>query len=246
MRITYYHFSSVDSTNSWPKRHKGDFAKDTLAIITADEQTQGRGRHLRSWISPKGKNISLSFAFFEDTIAIFSPLFFSQIAALCLVHVLKRYSIEAEIKWPNDLLIEGKKISGILTEAEKELDSTDTFIILGIGLNVNMTQDDLVNIPKAATSMLIETGNIISLKTLQDEIVKEFVLLWQKAKQEGVQSLENEWLQRIDWMLAKEISIVDHGKELKGKIMRIEQDGSLTLLLADGTVYTAHSGDLFL
>ena len=246
MRITYYHFSSVDSTNSWPKRHKVDFAKDTLAIITADEQTQGRGRHLRVWHSPKGTNIYLSFAFFENTISTFSPLFFSQIAVLCVAHVLKKYSIEAQIKWPNDLLVEGKKIGGILTEAEKDTDDTATFIILGIGLNVNMTKDELKNIPKAATSMFIETGNTTSLKTLQDEIVKEFMLLWEKAKQEGVTSLKNEWLKKINWMLSRDILIVDHGKELKGKIMRIEPDASLTLLLEDGTSYTARSGDLFL
>jgi len=244
MRITYYHFSSVDSTNSWPKRHKADFTKDELAIITADEQTQGRGRHLRHWHSPKGKNLYLSFAFFAAASSAPAPFFFSQLAALCLAAVLKNHSIDAQIKWPNDLLVAGKKIGGILTEAEKT--EEDTFIILGIGLNVNMTKNDLATIPKAATSILIETDNEIPIKTIQDELVKEFLLLWEKTKKEGTQPLEKEWLKKVSWMLSKEITIVENEKELKGKVLAIEQDASLTLLLDDGTHYTVRSGDLFL
>src|SRR5258708_8844374 len=102
MKTTYYHFPTVDSTNAYAKRNKESFLADELAIITTDEQTAGRGRLMRPWYSPKGKNLYLTLAFFAKD---FSPFFFSQLASLCLHELLTTYKIDAKIKWPNDLLI---------------------------------------------------------------------------------------------------------------------------------------------
>ena len=238
MRITYYHFSSVDSTNSWAKRRKNEFGLDEFAVITSDEQTQGRGRFMRAWHSPKN-NLYITFSFFDASLP---PFFFSQIAALALVEVLHHEGIFAKIKWPNDLLVQDKKIAGMLTEIESV--NSHRLIILGIGLNVNMTSDDLVHIPKAATSMKCETGKNHTLSSIQDLLVKKFLSFIEEAKKTGINSFQKIWHEKISWMLSKEIEVQQHEKMIRGCISSIEKDGSLLLLLDDGTKHTLLSGDL--
>lgn len=233
MKIKYYHFSRLDSTNAFAKEHIQECSPDEFLIITADEQTKGYGRQKRLWIAPKGKNILLTIAFYDSVTPAF---FFSQLASLTLYELLQHLS--PKIKWPNDLLIHDKKISGCLVE------KVGGFIIVGIGLNVNMSQDELAAIPQPATSLFAETGKEQDLEALQKALIDAFIEKYKEAKAEGVAHFQKEWLQKVSWILFKERSISDGGRILSGTITSIHSDGTLELTLKDGTKKLIHSGDL--
>lgn len=234
MNIRYYHFSLVDSTNAFAKQQIKECSPDDILIITADEQSKGYGRQSRPWKSPKGKNILLTIAFYNPTIP---PFFFSQIASLTLYELLQ--DISPKIKWPNDLLIGDKKISGCLVEV------ADGFTIVGIGLNVNMSHNELAAIPQLATSVFAKTGKEQDLQALQKALIDSFIEKYKKATIDGIATFQEEWLQKVSWMLFKERSISDAGKILSGTITSIHTDGTLELTLKDGTKQLIYSGDLF-
>lgn len=150
--ISYVHLDTVDSTSSWAKKHVRP--SRALLCVTAEEQTGGRGQGLKSWVSPRGENIyaSLCLAVPRDFPKINELNF---MLASSLVAVLETYGYAAQIKHPNDLLINQKKVAGILTEAITYKDHIDLF--LGIGLNVNMSMEHLKRVDQPATSLQLES-----------------------------------------------------------------------------------------
>lgn len=164
-----YHFPTIDSTNAYAKRNISSFKKEHLALITADEQTAGRGRYAKTWHSPKGENIYATYVFFsKDEI---DQVNLVQLLAKAAVETLKHYQVMATIKWPNDLLVNGKKIAGILIEV------MDDCVIMGIGLNINMTENSLIHIDQKATSLFLETGVQYSTKDVLDLLTKHLLSL---------------------------------------------------------------------
>jgi BirA family biotin operon repressor/biotin-[acetyl-CoA-carboxylase] ligase len=123
------HFASLDSTNTFALTHAGDPANDGLAIL-ADEQTAGRGQHGRSWACPGGSGVLLSLLLFPPP-ALRRPAILTAWAAVSVCElILEQTGLQAKIKWPNDVLIQGRKVCGILIE---QAGGT----VVGIGLNVN-------------------------------------------------------------------------------------------------------------
>ena len=249
MKITYYHFLQVDSTNGWAKENSADFQEDTCYVISASEQTGGRGRHKRAWLSPKDVNLYLTFSFFEESLP---PFFFSQLACLALKDLLKEEHLAAFIKWPNDLLIENKKIAGILTEIQqiekKEEEKTlyKRLVILGIGFNVNMTENMLQTISQPATSLFEETKKTYSVPEIRDRFVTQFLHYLEAAKKAKKQEqFQKKWVDELEWMKTKEIKVTEHNRVTQGKVDAIFEDGSLLIKTTDGTHQTILSGDLF-
>lgn len=153
MKVVYYHFQSLSSTNDWAKKNFHSFEKNALTAICADMQTKGRGQFGRRWNSPDRMNIYASFCFFTKNMN--SDVFvFTHLLALAAAEVLAKMGIHPKMKWPNDLLVSGRKIAGILCETLPIEDHTG--VVLGIGLNVNMPQDALAKIDQEATSILEE------------------------------------------------------------------------------------------
>lgn len=241
MKIIYYHLSTVDSTNSWAKKHISEFEPNHMYAISALEQTAGRGRLDHKWVSPKEKNIYLTFAFeaFETPTPAF---FFSQLASLCLYELVQNSGIRIKIKWPNDLVVGGKKIAGILTETKQINDSL--YVIVGLGLNVNMVAEDFREIAKPATSMYMETGRKHPLGHIQGEISIHFLNKLETAKKHGIDSFQKEWLAKASWMISQKASVQVGPDLIEGRISHLGKDGSLILTLDDGTPYSVHSGDL--
>src|SRR6185312_12605733 len=108
-------FDTIDSTNTWTKQNTATLDPDLLTCITATEQTAGRGRFRRRWVSGRGENITATFFF---TVAKDSPILANvgQVLSLSCAHVLEQHGFSPQIKWPNDLFISGKKMAGILCE----------------------------------------------------------------------------------------------------------------------------------
>lgn len=241
MNIRHHHIETVTSTNSWAKEHAEEFALDEVVAITADEQTHGRGRYSRVWLSPKGKNLYLSLGFFLEDKSI-QPFALCQLASLTLEEFLKIHGITAKIKWPNDLLVNGKKIVGVLTE-RCEARGTP-FIVLGIGLNVNMNGEDVAEIPQSATSMFLEKNHTFSLDAVREFLVRLFVNRLEEAKKCQFANVWSHWQKSLAWMLEQPVSIQTASRRLQGKVVALSGDGSLLVEDPSGEKHTIHSADV--
>lgn len=173
MKKIYHHFPLLDSTNAYAMKQLKTWDPSALTILTADEQTAGRGQYGRKWFSPKNVNIYASICFFipikkqEDL-----PIFFTHMFALSVLEILKENNLDAVLKWPNDIKIENKKLAGILCETSAF--SSKIAVVIGLGMNVNMPPDLLELIDQPATSLLVETGNHWDLISLLEKIVDNF------------------------------------------------------------------------
>jgi BirA family biotin operon repressor/biotin-[acetyl-CoA-carboxylase] ligase len=169
--INYIHLDSVDSTNSWVKREAQRLDPLSLTCVSAEEQTAGRGRFERKWLSPKGENIHASFFFIlknpQDKLE-----HLAQLLSLSCAKVLIQRGFHPTFKWPNDLLLNGKKVAGVL--AETIFIDNRVGVIEGIGLNVNMGEEFLEKIDQPATSLFLETGKRFPLTELLQEISLQF------------------------------------------------------------------------
>jgi BirA family transcriptional regulator, biotin operon repressor / biotin---[acetyl-CoA-carboxylase] ligase len=183
VEIIYRHFACLTSTNDWAKAHLNSCPRDKLSIITADSQTAGRGRYGRRWVSCYGSNIYATFVFFEESHDQIkcekSGLRLTHLLALSASSLLQILGVATQIKWPNDLVVEQKKIGGILCE------TTADATLLGIGINVNMTPVQLSTIDQPATSLLCQTGvshSVPSLvKALAEQFASDLVLYCEKG-----------------------------------------------------------------
>ncbi len=162
MEIIYRHFETLPSTNDWAKAHLSSFSREALHVISSDCQTSGRGRYGRKWISPRGSNLYATFVFFSETA---EPVAITRLLALTAAAL---FPFECQLKWPNDLLVNGKKIAGILCETSSDA------IIIGIGINVHMTAEELAQIDQPATSLQLETGRDYSVKELLHDLSGRF------------------------------------------------------------------------
>ncbi len=165
------HFPSIDSTNNWAKENFSELDLDELVLVTAEEQTAGRGLYDRPWVSPKGCNIYATFVFVmpEDGPEVEH---LTHVLALTVVNILKPLGFELSIKWPNDLFIDGKKLGGILCETVAAPQGKG--VVLGVGLNVNMPPEMLEDIDQPATSLLSESSKEWNLDDLLDTLSKQF------------------------------------------------------------------------
>lgn len=231
-------FETIDSSNTFAKTLSDAEAKNGTLIIT-EEQTGGRGRFNRKWESQKEKNLTFSIVLKPEyelhQIGLLPLLTASAVAKA----IESSTNLQVECKWPNDILINEKKTCGILIEST----STNKLnrIVVGIGLNVNQ---DLFpdEIKSTATSLKIELGKTIDRAILLVEILKQFEDMYSQF----VQHVTNEYL--AGWknrcrMFGKEISVSYFEKQIHGKALRIDSDGSL-ILESEADEIRLFSGDV--
>ena len=234
---------SVDSTNNRLRELALSGAPDGQIVI-ANEQQSGRGRRGRNFLSPKGKGIYLSMLFHPANV----PTDVIEITAWTAVAVSNAIQtvcgIRPEIKWVNDLLVNQKKICGILTEMSVESESGYIqYIIIGIGVNVNeMPADFPEDLRKSATSLSAETGSEYSLAHLASEIIKELDLMrnaWPQEKQAYLDAYRKDNI-----TIGKEISVIDHTGEKQATATSVNDDFSLNVLYPDGSTEKLSSGEV--
>jgi BirA family biotin operon repressor/biotin-[acetyl-CoA-carboxylase] ligase len=178
----------VDSTNTYAKIHAAEFPAGEITCITAEEQTAGRGRYQRKWISPPGVNIYATF-FFKLPKQIPDLTHLAQLMTFSFAQVLIQAGLHPKIKWPNDILLNGKKVSGVLCETEFGAQEVDIF--LGIGINVNW--ETLSPIDQPATSLLLETGKKWDRDALLNKLQKRFEGDLGKFKKGGFAPFQSEF-----------------------------------------------------
>ena len=229
----------IDSTNSYAKLNIDNLEDKT--VIHALKQTSGRGRLNRTWVDLGIGNLFLSLVLkpSEQFSEVYTNL--TQYLSVCLCKVLESYGIESQIKWPNDVLINGKKIAGILSESVIQ-GGNFKGIILGVGVNLNAKQSEINLIPdKIATSLNIETGNDIDINSFREKLLDEFFSNYDKFLSEGFEMIKHDYISR-NCFIGKELNIkvfdrIESGlaKSVndKGELILEKEDRDLTLTIGD-------------
>jgi BirA family biotin operon repressor/biotin-[acetyl-CoA-carboxylase] ligase len=235
--FTIHHFNELESTNS----HALELARlgkiFAGEIISADIQTSGRGRLDRKWQSPQG-NLHFSLVL-NPKITLDKIPQISFVAAVALRKTLEGFlpNETVENKWPNDVLINGKKIAGILLESEIQ-NNEARFVILGVGVNVGAKPD---NVMFPATS-LKELGLEITPENLLKNLLDEFENIYQNWLSFGFVGIRNSWLTKA-FNLQKEITVKLDEKVLQGIFNDVDSEGNL-LLAVDGEVRKISTADV--
>ena len=210
----------IDSTNNFADR----------TVVHAQRQTSGRGRLNRSWVDLGEGNLFMTIILkpSKSYNEVFSNI--TQYLSVCLCHVLESYGTKAEIKWPNDVLIDGKKIAGILSEAVVQTNGTLKGIVLGIGVNLNSDIETVKAIPdKIATALNIETGKCIDVDVFREELLKEFFANYDMFLDKGFELIKHEYVSK-NCFLGKELNIQIFDRVENGLAKTVTDKGELVLL----------------
>jgi len=234
-RVIYY--PRLKSTMDVAKRRAQQGVVEGTVVI-AEEQTAGRGRIKRAWLSPKG-SIALSIILYPE-VGYLSSLI--MVASLAVVHAVEKVTgLKAQIKWPNDVLINDKKVCGILIESEVKGKRVD-YAIIGIGINVNLRLSDFPEISSMATSLSHDLGKNVSqldmLRCLLAEIERLYLAL-------PSDSIYHEWRNNLS-TLSKKVQVSSDKTTYEGIAESVTSDGSLMLRQSDGRLIKIVAGDVTL
>jgi BirA family biotin operon repressor/biotin-[acetyl-CoA-carboxylase] ligase len=236
----HIHFDTIDSTNTWAKEHFDQWASKGVTLITASAQTAGRGRFKREWISPPHCNIYATFCFWlnlQRTDVGHIP----QLLALAAAQALEFEGFSPHIKWPNDLLLQGKKVGGILCETLVENDHRG--IVCGIGLNVNMTNEILNQIDRPATSLFVERGVTFEVSALQETLQQNFLTALNQFISTGFAPFFLLFQKRSAFKKGEKVCFHDNQNLLEAQFENLHPDGSVELRLFDGTTKIFYAGE---
>ncbi len=231
--------AEIDSTNARTRQLAEEGAPDGTVVI-ADRQSAGRGRLGRRWESPSAVNLYCSILL-RPQIPVQQAPQLTFLTAVAVAETLNHlYQLPAKVKWPNDVLVAGKKIAGLLNEMNAETEQIH-FVILGIGVNLNMTAEQFpaqLNYP--ATSVLLETGAEIDRAVFVREFLQRIDGYYAEFLQEGFGPIRRRWEALCDLMNLR--VQIDQG--LQGTVVGLDTDGALRLQLEDGRVERVMAGDV--
>lgn len=230
---------TVESTQKEAHKIAEEAVEGTLVI--AEEQTAGRGRMTRAWHSPKSTGIWMSLILKPDLPPFKAPQF-TLIAAVAVAEAIQETTgLTPEIKWPNDLLLNGKKITGILTELQADSDRIRS-IIMGIGMNVNQ-QSFPAELETIATSLAIEKGAPIARARLVQVILKNLEMYYKEYVENGFGSIKEKW-ESFAVSVGRQIVARTVNGSVRGKALGITEDGVLKLQDEEGVIHSIYSADI--
>lgn len=236
----HIHFEQIDSTNTWAKMHPDQWAPFGVTLITASSQTAGRGRFKRQWVSPPYVNIYATFCFWLEPQRI-DLGHIPQLLALTTTQMLEKYGFSPAIKWPNDLLIQGKKVAGILCETIVEQEKRG--IVCGIGLNVNMPLEILNQIDRPATSLLVEKGKAFEVVEILDRLQHHFLEALGKFLHQGFAPFFPLFQERSALKKGQAVRFHDNQTLIEAQFENLYPDGSVELRLSNGTLKVFYAGE---
>jgi len=235
-RVIYY--PSLASTMEVAKQEALKGAAEGTVII-ADEQTAGKGRIKRVWLSPKG-SIALSVILYPSVAYLPSLI---MLASLAVIHSIEAVTgLKSQVKWPNDVLINGKKVCGVLIESNLRGDIVD-YAIIGIGVNVNLRLYDFPEIQPTATSLSDELGRDVSRLDVIRCLLVEIERLYLALPAGG--SIYEEWRDSLV-TLGRRVQVKSGKNIYEGIAESVARDGSLLLRHSDGSLSKIIAGDVTL
>lgn len=208
-------------------------------VILAETQSKGRGRSGRVWSSPKYKGLYLSLILRPKILPAQAPIF-TLLSAVSICEAVKEVSgIDVQIKWPNDILVHNKKLSGILTEISAEMDKVN-FLSIGIGLNVNNDKKALIS---GATSLKELKDEEVSRVVLLREILHKLELNYLILEKKGSAVIIDKWRQH-NITLGKRVKVYCQHKHIEAEAVDIDSDGGLLLRKDSGLIEKVMAGDV--
>lgn len=232
----------LSSTNLIAREAAADGAPEGLVVL-ADSQSAGRGRLGRNWASPEGVNIYCS-VLLRPQLSLSDAPQLTFLTAVATAEVLEEVcGLNARVKWPNDVLVNGRKIAGLLNELGAETEQIH-FLVMGIGINVNMCADQFpADLRYPATSVMLETGKAQARLPLVRALLRRIDELYHQLLAEGFGPLRRRWEARFD-LLDRQVE-VDQGHEIiSGVVAGLDPDGALRLFLPDGRSERILAGDV--
>ncbi len=233
-----YAYNTTDSTMDVAHRLAGA-GEPEGTVVAAEHQRRGRGRLGRSWVSPKGKGITLS-VILRPTLQLAEAPLITLMAAVAAARAIQAATtLKPEIKWPNDLMVRNKKVAGILTELSAELNRVNT-VVVGIGVNVNTPRSAL---PTHATSLAEEAGERIDRVELAKGLLRQLDRCYADFLAEGPEAVLKQW-RRFAGFLGRRIRVVVEGKTVDGQAVDVDSNGALLVRTDTGFVEAVAAGEV--
>lgn len=236
-----YFYEEIDSTNTQAKRLAEDGAPSGTLVVS-ECQTRGKGRRGRSWESPKGEAIYMTLML-RPRIRPERASMLTLVMGLSVVQAIRNVQkVETCIKWPNDVVLDKKKLAGILTEMSAQMDYIE-YLVIGIGINANMKEfpEELAD---KATSLLLELGHPVNRAELVAECMRCFEENYGIFEETQDLSGLTEEYQKVLVNLNQPVRVLEPGREHSGVARGINEKGELLVELEDGTVETVYSGEV--
>lgn len=221
-----HHFDSVTSTNDYAKSILGEAPEGT--VVLADEQTDGKGRFGKEWFSPTG-GIWMSVILQPKVISLL-PI----ATGVAICETLSTNGVLAGIKWPNDILINRRKIGGILTEV------VDEFVVLGIGLNLTVRKFP-PELSLIASSVALETKKYLNKKMVFELLCKQLDDYYTVLQHGKASDILAKW-RHYTVILGQQVTIEMVDKKISGKVLDIDREGGLVIMPSDGKICRVISG----
>lgn len=237
-------FHQTTSTNDVVERLSRDGVKEG-AVVFAESQTRGRGRLGRKWISPAGKGLWFSLLL-RPNLRPHETTQLTVMSATALRRAIQGHSgLAPEIKWPNDILIHGRKVAGILTELHAELDRVK-YVILGIGVDVNLNPGDFPpELRKLATSLKAELGEPVERAGLAVAILRELDHDYARLASGRFAAVAEEWEAHCT-TIGRDVAIRTGERQIRGRAESLGEDGALLLRTDHGRLERIIGGDVTL
>ena len=237
--VVYY--DEIDSTNNRAKE-AGDNKAPHGTLFVADMQVAGKGRRGRVWQSPAGSSIYMTILLYPEISPLKAPQL-TLVMAIAVAEGIKEVTgLDTKIKWPNDIVVNGRKICGILTEMSTEIDYIN-HVVIGAGINVN--QDDFPeDIRKTASSLKMEFGKQVKRSELIAAIMKSFEkdyeIFVKTEDLSGLQELYNSMLVNLD----RDVKVLEPGNEYEAHALGINKTGELIVRTAEGEEKEIYAGEV--
>lgn len=237
--VVYY--DEIDSTNNRAKE-AGDNKAPHGTLFVADMQVAGKGRRGRVWQSPAGSSIYMTILLYPEISPLKAPQL-TLVMAIAVAEGIKEVTgLDTKIKWPNDIVVNGRKICGILTEMSTEIDYIN-HVVIGAGINVN--QDDFPeDIRKTASSLKMELGKQVKRSELIAAIMKSFEkdyeIFVKTEDLSGLQELYNSMLVNLD----RDVKVLEPGNEYEAHALGINKTGELIVRTAEGEEKEIYAGEV--
>ncbi len=236
-----YHFFKTDSTNR-VALELGHAGEPEGAVVLAEEQTAGRGRAGRAWHSERAAGIYVTLLLRPRLAPVQAPLLTMMAGLSAHAAIQAQTGLTLELKWPNDLLINGKKLGGILTEMHAEPGQV-RFVIVGIGLNVNQ-EKFTGELGAIATSLRVETGKPQSRLELLVRLLREFENDYNQFLREGAASVTQKFAAISSYAKGKRVRVTNGTESFAGTTDGLGPEGLLRVKRDDGDVVTVIAGDV--
>lgn len=240
MNIRILRFDTIDSTNTEAAQQARHGADEGLCVI-ARQQSAGRGRHGRTWISEKDSGLYFSIVLRPEFDAKHLPLI-TLMTGVAVSDTLQELGVKPDIKWVNDILVNEKKISGILAETVE----TPTGLAVVVGIGINLTASNFNHgIVETATSIENEVEKKISSDEIAEILTRYLIYFYDMLGQvEGRVGILRDWQKRSSYFSGKSVRVTLADSVIEGITDGLEENGALRVKTADGSVKIVQAGDV--